>query len=87
MHELSLLKDILGKMESISNENNNAYIIKAVIKLGALSHISSSHFSEHFYEAVKGTVAENAKLDIIASKNISDPHAQDIILESVELEE
>jgi hydrogenase nickel incorporation protein HypA/HybF len=85
MHELSLLKDIMKKLESISNENNSAKINKATIRLGALSHISSEHFKEHFYEATKGTAAEKATLEIIESKEMNDPHAQDIILESVEL--
>lgn len=87
MHELSLLKDIFAKIESISDENDGAAICKATIRLGALSHISSSHFREHFIEASRGTSAENAELEIIESDDMNDPHAQDIILESVELNE
>ncbi|MFH1699875.1 MAG: hydrogenase/urease maturation nickel metallochaperone HypA [Candidatus Zixiibacteriota bacterium] len=85
MHELSLLKDIFKKLKSISEEKGGASIKKVTIRLGALSHISSDHFSEHFYEAAKGTNAENAELEVINSEDINDPHAQDIILESVEI--
>jgi hydrogenase nickel incorporation protein HypA/HybF len=85
MHELSLLKDIFNKLASISRENNNAPIKKVNIQLGALSHISADHFCEHFNEFAKGSKAEFAALNVIESDNINDPHAQDIILESVEI--
>ena len=85
MHESSLLKDIFKKLVSISRENNNAPIKKVTIQLGALSHISVDHFCEHFIEYTIGTMMEFAELNVIESDNINDPHAQDIILESVEI--
>jgi hydrogenase nickel incorporation protein HypA/HybF len=87
MHELSLLSDIINKIQSISRENGGAAITRARIRLGALSHISAEHFRKHFYQAVPGTAAANSELEIIEAKDIDDPRAQDIILESVDLAE
>ena len=57
------------------------------MKLGALAHISGKHFREHFEQAALGTLAEGARLDIDVATDQSDPHAQDILLQSVDVEE
>ena len=85
MHELTLLKGLLSKIEAIAEENNSDRILGVTVKLGALSHISPDHFREHFDQAVVGTVAEGAKLTVRALTDMSDPDAQQIILESVEV--
>ncbi|MFH2054401.1 MAG: hydrogenase/urease maturation nickel metallochaperone HypA [bacterium] len=85
MHEMSLLADILRKIESIARQNKVDQVLKVRIKLGALSHISPEHFREHFEAAAPGTPAAGAKLEIEALTDINDPHAQKIILDSVEL--
>ena len=53
---------------------------------GALSHMSRGHFAEHFEQAAAGTIAEGAELDVTVSDDLADPRAQDIVLESVEVE-
>jgi hydrogenase nickel incorporation protein HypA/HybF len=87
MHELSLLKGLMAKIKSIAEEHNTDKITGVKVRLGALAHISADHFREHFEEAVKGTVADGARLDVETMTDIHDPQAQDIILESVDLEE
>ncbi len=87
MHEFSLLKDLLNKMKIIARDNNSDKVIGVKVKLGALAHISPDHFRGHFEQAVKGTIAEGAKLEIETLTDMSDPHAQEIILESVEIAE
>ena len=54
---------------------------------GPLAHISPSHLREHFDQAVVGSVAEGARLDIEELQDERDPHAQQIILDSVEIAE
>ena len=85
MHEFTLLKGLLSKIEAIAEENNSDKILGVTVKLGALSHVSPDHFREHFYQAVVGTAAEGAKLTVRALTDMSDPDAQQIILESVEV--
>ena len=85
MHELTLLKGLLSKIEAIAEKNNSDRILGVTVKLGALSNISPDHFREHFDQAVVGTIAEGAKLTVRALTDMSDPQAQEIILESVEV--
>jgi hydrogenase nickel incorporation protein HypA/HybF len=45
------------------------------------------HFREHFEAAARGTIAEGCRLEIETLTDKYDPHAQDILLDSVELED
>ena len=57
------------------------------VKLGALVHISREHFREHFEQVALGTPVEGARLEIDVSSGETDPHAQDILLEGVDVED
>ena len=85
MHEMSLINDLIHKMEGIARQRNASRITKARVRLGALSHISADHFRDHFVEGTKGTVAEGAALEIEIAEDFADPHAQDILLISVDV--
>lgn len=86
MHEFSLIHDLMRKIESVAREHGGRRIVNVKVRLGALSHISPEHFREHFIQAAAGTVAAGARLDIDQPKDEADPRAQDILLESVEVE-
>ncbi len=86
MHELSLIADLMCKIEKIAHEQNSDKVAGVAVKLGALCHISADHFREHFVHASRGTVTEDARLDIEILTDITHPHAQEILLDSVELE-
>jgi len=85
MHEFSLFKDLMTKIESISQENEGKKIVRLNVTLGALSHLSPSHFQDHFDQLSKGTAAEGAILEIKEDKDQRAQHAQEVILESVEI--
>ena len=87
MHEASLLKDLMNKIMTVAETNASQHVIGVKVRLGALAHISEEHFREHFERIAEGTIAAGARLDIDISSDMTDPHAQDILLESVELEE
>jgi hydrogenase nickel incorporation protein HypA/HybF len=87
MHEHSLMADLMRKLNAISQDQESKNILSVKIKLGALSHISADHFREHFFEAAKSTSAVNAQLNIEVLTDLNDPHAQEILLDSVEVEE
>lgn len=87
MHELSLFKDLMHKIASISQEHEGKKIVKMKVKLGALSHLSAPHFQEHFDSFSKGTAAEGAELEMIEDQDERAPYAQSVILESVEIED
>ncbi len=87
MHEASLMKDLMQKILEVSREQKGAQVVGISVKLGALSHMSASHFREHFALAARGTAAEGAKLSIEELSDAHDPMAQQILLESVEVAE
>jgi hydrogenase nickel incorporation protein HypA/HybF len=48
--------------------------------------MSAEHFTGHFQHAAAGTMAEGARLNLTVSGDIGHANAQDILLESVEVE-
>ena len=85
MHEFSLMADLLRKIQQLAKEAEVDQVVGVKVKLGALSHITPDHFREHFEEAIVGTVAEGAELDVEQCHDQNDPNAQDILLQSIEV--
>jgi hydrogenase nickel incorporation protein HypA/HybF len=85
MHEMSLLADLMDKIKTLAHDHEAEEITEVTVRLGALSHISADHFREHFEHAARGTLAEEAKLTVVEDGDMNAPHAQDIMLESVDL--
>lgn len=86
MHEASLISDLIEKIEKAVKAEGGGRVSQVRVRLGALSHISPEHFQEHFQQGAKGTVAENAGLQIQVSSDLKDPQAQDIVLDSVDID-
>ena len=86
MHELSLFADLIRKIEAVATAQGATRVLRVSMTLGALSHLSPPHFREHFAQLSPGSVAEGAELEIDVLTDPADPHAQEILLRSVELE-
>ena len=86
MHEASLINDLIKKINTVVMEQGGKRAVAIKLRLGALSHISSEHLREHFQVASKHTASEGAYLECSISEDLSDPLAQEILLESVEVE-
>ncbi len=86
MHELSLMADLLQKIESVARDQRASRVVSVNVRLGALSHISASHFREHFEQAVSGGVAAGSRLQVEVGEDMTDPQALDIVLTGVEVE-
>ncbi|MCG8423477.1 MAG: hydrogenase maturation nickel metallochaperone HypA [Proteobacteria bacterium] len=86
MHELSLMADLMRKIETIARDQKARRVTRVTITLGALSHLSAAHFCDHFEHAARGTICQDAALDITVSDDTGDPRAQDIVLDSLEIE-
>lgn len=85
MHESSMMKGLLKQITAAAQSQRAARVASVQVVLGALSNITPAHFIEHFVEVAQGTIAEGAILDITCSEDIADPHAQDIMIVSVEV--
>jgi len=87
MHETALVRDIIRRIDEIARATNARRVIGAKVWLGALSHLSPDHFRDHFTMDSRNTPASGAVLEIEVSKDLDDPHAQHVRLESVDLDE
>jgi hydrogenase nickel incorporation protein HypA/HybF len=86
MHEMSLLADLMRKIEAVAREQGAERVVSVTVRLGALAHISPGHLREHFVQAARETIADGADFHVIEISDEHHPEAQDIILDSVEVE-
>lgn len=85
MHESSLMKGLMKQILAEAESHHAKRVESVGVVLGALSNITPAHFSEHFIDAARGTIVEGATLEIANAVDITDPHAQDIMITSVEV--
>lgn len=82
-HELSLVADLLRKVNSLAAEMGAGRVSSVQLRLGAWAPLSPEVMQEQFSLAAQGTAAEGAMLHIARTDTLS----QDILLESIEVEE
>ena len=86
MHEASLMKNLMKQIDEIARAEKAKAVTEVHVWLGALSHMSAAHFTEHFEESSAGTIAEGAELQVVVSDDIRDPNAQEILLQSISVD-
>lgn len=86
MHEASLMADLVRTIVALAEQEQAEKVSAVRVTLGALAHLSPEHLREHFAHAVRGTVAESARLDIEALTDLMAPDAQELRLTSIDVE-
>ncbi len=86
MHEASLMTNLMRRIDEIAKLEGARRVVGVSVWLGALSHMSADHLAEHLEQAAAGTIAEDARLDVTVSEDVRHANAQDILLQSVEVE-
>jgi hydrogenase nickel incorporation protein HypA/HybF len=86
VHERALMRDVVAKIEAVASEAGAERVTRVAVRLGSLSHFTPAHFREHFADASRGTVAEGATIEAVLDGDAASPSAQDVLLESVEVE-
>ena len=86
MHEQALMRDLMQKITAETRAEGGQRVTRIRVRLGALSHLTEEHFREHFEHASRGTVAEGAAVEAELGIDPRDPHAQGVVLESIEVE-
>ena len=86
MHEARLMNDLMRRVLELAAKEQARRVTRVSVWLGALSHMSASHFAEHFIDASRGTIAEGAELDAAESTDIHDPNAQAVLIRSIDVE-
>ena len=87
MHERALMRDVIGRVVEVAERAGATGVTKVSVRLGALSHFTPEHFREHYVDAARGTRAEGARVEAILDEDITAPHAQGVVVESIELVE
>jgi hydrogenase nickel incorporation protein HypA/HybF len=75
----------MRQIETIAKQQEADKVVGITVRLGALSHMSPAHFQEHFDQVSGGTIAEGAQIYAQVSEDPADPHAYDVLLESIEV--
>ena len=85
MHEQATIRDLVRTDEHVAAENDATRVVRIKVRLGALSHFTPEHFLEHWQDATAGTIAEGSKVDAELSEDLTDPNAQGVVLEDIEI--
>jgi hydrogenase nickel incorporation protein HypA/HybF len=86
VHEQALMRDLMQKITAEARAEGAERVTRIRVRLGALSHLTEDHFREHFEEASRGTVADGAAVEAELCIDPTEPHAQGVVLESIEVE-
>jgi hydrogenase nickel incorporation protein HypA/HybF len=87
VHEASLIANLLRQIAAITQQQGAGRVVGVTVKVGALCHISPEHFRAHFVYGARGTIAEGAHLTLVSEHDPDDPHAQDVVLDCLEVED
>ncbi len=83
MHETRLVRDLVARIEAVAAQESAPHVESVRIEIGALSHVTADSLTSQFELAAKGSVAQNAELDIVQSDDPSAPDAIDVRLVSI----
>lgn len=86
MHEKALMDDLMRKIVGAARAEGGTRVTRIRVRLGALSHFTEAHFREHFADASRGTLAEGAAVEAELGSDPTEPHAQGVVLESIDVE-
>jgi hydrogenase nickel incorporation protein HypA/HybF len=86
VHEKAVMDDLMRAIESQARAEEARRVTRIRVRLGALSHFSPAHFREHFEDASRGTLAEGAEVLAELRVDPTEPEAQGVVLESIDVE-
>jgi len=86
VHEMAVMTDLMRTIESQARAEDARRVTRIRVRLGALSHFSPAHFREHFEDASRGTLAEGAEVIAEVRVDPTEPEAQGVVLESIDVE-
>jgi len=85
VHEKALMDDLVREIGERAAAEGAVRVTGIRVRLGALSHFTPEHFREHFVDAARGTPAEGASVTADLATDLTDPAAQGVVLESIEV--
>lgn len=85
MHELSLMRDLVRKAETVVREHGGSGASAVSIRRGSLSSMSTAHIEQHFEWVAHGTLLDGATLLIEDGDDVTNAQALDLVLTSVDV--
>jgi Zn finger protein HypA/HybF involved in hydrogenase expression len=89
MHEKRLVADLIRKASEVAADHHTDHLAVVTVRVGALSHVAAGSIAAQIRDGATGTPVENARIDVVIGAGgaaaIADEHAEDVILQSVEL--
>lgn len=86
MHEKAVMGRLMRAIEESAQAEGADRVTRIRVRLGALAHFTPAHFREHFADASRGTLAEGAEVEAELSTDPTEPEAQGVVLESIDVE-
>jgi hydrogenase nickel incorporation protein HypA/HybF len=86
VHEKALMDDLMRRIESEARTAGAHRVTRVRVRLGALSHFTPDHFREHFEDAARGTIADAAAVEAELGADPTEPEAQGVVLQSIDVE-
>jgi hydrogenase nickel incorporation protein HypA/HybF len=86
VHEKALMRDVMREIEERAGVEGAARVTRVRVRLGALSHFTPGHFREHFEDAARDTLAEGAEVEAELGTDPTEPAAQGVVIESIDVE-
>ena len=91
MHEAGLARDLIRRAEDLAVAEGARRVTSVTVRIGGLASVTGEHLREHFLNEARGTMAEGAIVEVVEGPSgeeaISDPHALDLLLVGIEVEE
>jgi hydrogenase nickel incorporation protein HypA/HybF len=86
VHEKRLMEELMREIVRRAQTEGGRRVTRVRVRLGALSHFTPAHFREHFEDASRGTVAEGARVEAELGVDPTEPAAQGVVLEELDVE-
>ena len=86
MHERKVMEDLVREIERRAAQAGGHRVTRIRVRLGALSHFTPEHFREHFEDASRGTLAGKARIESELGTDPTEPTAQGVGLEELDVE-
>jgi hydrogenase nickel incorporation protein HypA/HybF len=91
VHEAGLARDLIRRAEDLALAEGARRVTAITVRIGGLASVTGEHLREHFLNEARGTLAEGAIVEVVEGPSgeeaISDPHALDLLLVGIEVEE
>jgi hydrogenase nickel incorporation protein HypA/HybF len=91
VHEAGLARDLIRRAEEMAKAEGARRVTAVTVRIGGLANVTGEHLREHFATEALGTMAEGAVVEVVQGPDddeaLTDPHAMDLLLVGLEVEE